>query len=233
MSDHAAAKGGMDGGGGDPHCAEYANIAGKISVALARVGQENINKINPLVDARSFWEVKKQMRCVPTESLDRVARSYRPSVKGQPYTELLVSEWAKLSFIAKARLATHELAVMAGYENDGEYFVSEPLFNEIAKHVDDFKSPFGGEQIYNKDGSVTFVNPTFQGRRVYAAWTDTAMGACRFAGFKDAASKNGTERIMSGDGREPVAFSESGHSRGPIMLRGYLYVFTALTCLTQ
>lgn len=228
----AGAKGGgMDGGGGDPHCVEYTNIAGKISVALVKVGQENVNKINPLVDVKSFWEVKKQLRCVPVESSDRVARSYKPTSTEQARTVLLTAEWEKLSFVAKARLTTHELAVMAGYENDGEYFVSEPIFNEIAKQIGDFQSPFGGQQIYNKDGSVTFVNPTFGGVNIQAHTFENIIGACKFAGYKTAADHNGTtSQVIRRDFYVPVVFSSAGHFQGPTRQTGYVNVLTSLTC---
>jgi hypothetical protein len=100
---------------------------------------------------------------LPTNFLDRQARSSRTTMQ----TDLLVAKsygiepWQNLSKAEQVRLVTHELSVLAGYENDGEYFISESMQEILKMHSPGFKliSISAETIIENKDGSVTLIYP--------------------------------------------------------------------------
>lgn len=144
------------GNGGETNCAEYSDFVGRIVSILYKVGQNEVDTVNPLIRVSDLWDVKRKLVCKPVIQLDRHARSYTSDT----HTDLLTSEWAKLSVPQKVRLAAHELAVLANYEKDGEYFMSNDMVAIAEANSEYFKNLTLAEQvIQNPDGTVTFLKP--------------------------------------------------------------------------
>ncbi|MEC9281584.1 MAG: hypothetical protein VX642_02645 [Bdellovibrionota bacterium] len=153
--------------GGEKYCMQFSNIAGKIANDLLAIGNEKVQKIVPGIDVNEFWERKKVMSCVPVIFLDRTAKSYPSSNQ----VELLVndsieiSSWNELSRMEKHKLVIHELNVLAGYELDGEYFLSEKLFEVLMKELTQEYSILkmkGSEVSLDKiKKTVTVISPFF------------------------------------------------------------------------
>ncbi|MFL5812437.1 MAG: hypothetical protein ACJ763_02570 [Bdellovibrionia bacterium] len=110
-------------GGGNASCAEFADIAGMIVGGLKSLGQAKVSAINPKVKITDLNNVYERLRCIPVNTLDRQARSYPREGR----TDLLVKEWRRLSDEKKQRLVAHELAVLARYEVDGQYNISDDI----------------------------------------------------------------------------------------------------------
>jgi hypothetical protein len=125
----SAYAGPRSGGGGDFRCAEYADLADRIASTLAEVGQEKVNSVNDTIRVDDMERVSKRLVCIPVSSLDRQARSYPASGR----TDLLVFSWEGLSRPEKVRLTAHEMSILAGYEVDGEYSVSNKLVEILQK----------------------------------------------------------------------------------------------------
>jgi hypothetical protein len=162
----SAHAGPRSGGGGDPRCAEFSNLMGEVVKTLAIVGQDKLNSINPLVRLEDLIKVKRNLRCLPVEELDREAISY----PADGHTDLLVSEWENQGMREKLSLTTHEMCVLAGYENDGEYYVSEDLVKAVRANSRKINDQMNAEQVIeNNDGSTTFVRPfaVMNGQKFY------------------------------------------------------------------
>ena len=156
------AKGDVDGGGGDARCAEYLDITAKVAIALKKIGQEKISKENPIIKADEIWNIRRApLKCLPGKDLDRQARSY-PDKK---LTKLDVEKWEKMNRYEKIRLAMHELSVLARYEGDGEYFISDDIKNLLKENPNrlqmDMYGEFAKAIVKNKNGSITFFDPFF------------------------------------------------------------------------
>lgn len=163
---HAAGEGAGSGGGGDVRCYEYSNLVGQIVKSLAVVGQEKIDSVNPLIRVDQLVGIKQKLKCLPVKKLDRQARSYSEDVR----TDLLVTEWQRLEHVEKIKLASHELSVLAGYETDGEYFVSEDIVKIAIENSVDLKNQMSADTVKNNpDGSVTFHYPftMIDGKKIY------------------------------------------------------------------
>ncbi len=164
------------GGGGDPRCSEYSNVMGNIIKALALAGQDKINSVNPLIRLDDLIKIKQNLKCLPVEELDREARSY----PADGHTDLVVDEWEKQGLYEKVNLTAHELSVLAGYENDGEYFVSEDIVKIVRDSSQKMNNLMSAEQVIdNPDGSVTLIRPfaVIEGKKTYfATETRTTTG---------------------------------------------------------
>jgi hypothetical protein len=139
---------------------------GEIVKSLALVGQDKINAVNPLVRLDDLIKVKRNLKCLPVQELDREARSY----PADGHTDLLVSEWEKQDLYEKISLTTHEMSVLASYENDGEYYISEDLVKIVRTNSQSINNQMSAEQVIeNKEGSVTLVRPfaMIEGIKVY------------------------------------------------------------------
>lgn len=144
------------GGGGDVRCFEYSNLVGEVVKSLAIAGQDKVDQLNPLIRVNDLITIKSKLKCLPVEELDRQARSYPEDL----HTDLLVSNWDKLGQMEKINLASHELSILAKYENDGEYFVSEDIIKIVSENSKYLKNQLAAERVINNtDGSVTFFNP--------------------------------------------------------------------------
>lgn len=156
----------IGGGGGDPRCSEYSSSVGTVVKALAMAGQDKIDAINPMIRLDDLVKIKQGLKCFPVEKLDRVARSY-PS---EGYTDLLVTQWQKHDLYSKINLAAHELAVLARYENDGEYYTSEDIIKIVRQNSKQINNLMSAEQVIeNADGSVTLIRPfvVLEDKKVY------------------------------------------------------------------
>lgn len=155
--------GGMGSGGGYVYCAEYQDMVGRIASALVTVGQGTVDGTNKVIRVNDLWSIKKVLTCLPVVELDRQARS-NPTSK---HTDLLIQvfngiiPWQNLSKTEQMRLAAHELAVLAGYENDGEYFISSDMISILKRYSSQFKLiDVTADQIFTSaDGSVTLYRP--------------------------------------------------------------------------
>ncbi|MFL5812783.1 MAG: hypothetical protein ACJ763_04345 [Bdellovibrionia bacterium] len=221
------------GGGGDARCLEYANLMGEIVKTLALAGQDKINAINPLVRLDDLIQVKRNLRCLPVVQLDRQARS-NPAT-GQ--TDLLVNEWEKLDLNQKLGLTAHEMSVLAGYENDGEYYISEDLVKIARTNSQAINNRMSADQVMeNNDGSVTFIRPfaMVNGKKFYFGTenkyakalflgipVDTihvenersepvAQGICKFLQYQNATSYSQSEV----SGSDYASVDENGHLKG-------------------
>jgi hypothetical protein len=206
--------GGEVGNGGDSRCADYTNIAGKIAVELLQIGQDRIDDVNKVINVDEIWKIKKGLRCIPVTALDRQARSYPDG-----HTELLVKEWEKLTIGQKVRLTAHELAVIAGYESDGEYFISESIVELVVKSSSYFNKAIFLETlktksksvIENSDGSYTLIYPE---DRINGGWYGFAdaqsnlKGVCIFLGFKQYVTSHSDRRSQQGSF---ILIDEFGH----------------------
>lgn len=187
--------GGQEGKGGDPYCAEFSDSLGRIAAALKTMGQEKINLVNAVINESDLWNIKKRFKCKPVDQLDRQAKSFSAKTE----THLDWQKFRDLKFYNRIRLIAHELCVLAEYEGDGEYFVSDDLMRLLTENSEYFKFKLQAEEVIrNPNGSVTFVAPFLViGEKVYPfatyqdgeIWGDNAkivaaLGICRFMGRK-------------------------------------------------
>lgn len=166
LSQSPAFAGAGSGGGGDPRCSEYSNLMGEIVKSLAIAGQDKISAVNPLVRLDDLVKVKRNLKCLPVKELDREARSY----PADGHTDLLVSEWEKQDLNQKINLTAHEMSVLATYENDGEYYISEDLVKIVRASSKSINAQMSAEQVVeNVDGSVTLDHPfaMIEGQKIY------------------------------------------------------------------
>lgn len=185
-------------GGGDANCQEFNDIAGEVTVALAKVGQRNIAAENPLVRLDDLVKIKRALRCVPENGIPRHAISF----PAQKLTKLNSEKWARLNKIQKTNLVIHELAVLAQYEQDGEYYISKSIRNVLAEHPNSLSvllrlsNVTANEVIVNeRDGYVTIVDPyvTFSQhphlkyripkREKFSAWEES-NAICKYFGLQ-------------------------------------------------
>ncbi len=146
-------------GGGDIRCAEFSDLARKLASALSQAGQIEVNKIDPKIRVLRIEEISSELRCLPVKVLDREARSYPSEMR----IDLLVDRWDDLTAIKKLRLVAHELAVLAEYEAEGEYSVSENILNIAKEHSQFIRNSLSASTtITNPDKSVTLFNPTIE-----------------------------------------------------------------------
>jgi hypothetical protein len=163
--------GGADAGGGAFFCAEYSDLVRKIIFDLNELGQTEINsdKIK-LVD---LLQIKEKIKCIPVKSLDRTIRS-SPSL-GTSYLlyDGTSTTWQYLHMSEKIRLATHEIAILASYEFDGEYAVSDKIQEILKQKIPYYKFALQTEVVEkNTDDSYTFSYPfVMRDREKYSfAW---------------------------------------------------------------
>ena len=157
-------EGGAHGGGGHHSCQEYINIAGKIVNEMIKLEKSSPDTFsNILIDLEKYNTLIKQpeqnnklLKCLPVEKLDRDARSSSENNT----TYLNWTAWDKLITPQKIQLAAHELSVMAGDENDGEYFISNRILNKIMNSSSFLKYLMRAESVVlNSDGTITFMKP--------------------------------------------------------------------------
>lgn len=226
------------GGGGDVRCFEYSNLVGEVVKSLAIAGQDKVDQLNPLIRVNDLITIKSKLKCLPVEELDRQARSYPEDL----HTDLLVSNWDKLGQMEKINLASHELSILAKYENDGEYFVSEDIIKIVSENSKYLKNQLAAERVINNtDGSVTFFNPfaLIDGKKIkFGVETRvthgyelviprpssidkvdrqlTAKSVCRYLGFNDSLGFN---LIESNDSVYSMV-DKMGHLSGTITKEG-------------
>ncbi|NUM88236.1 MAG: hypothetical protein HUU37_03440 [Bdellovibrionales bacterium] len=152
-------EGGVSGGGGDARCAEYVQLAGRVAMALKTVGSKNVRASNGVIDVDQIWNIRRAVKCIPSEKLNRQAISYPKKNE----TKLDVAKWEKMSKYEKLRLVMHELSVLAGYEKDGEYFVSEDMEEILRKFPNQLRgvsfSKFALEVVERPDGKFSMLFP--------------------------------------------------------------------------
>jgi hypothetical protein len=222
-------QGTRDGTGGDTRCEEYVNLVGKITLAFKKIGQAEVQKHNPVLDVEKLWSIKRTpLKCVPVEKLDREARSNSKTM----VTTLLAPSWEKRTPYKKLRLAIHELAVLAEYEGEGEYFFSDEMTEILLKYPSEIATmlkrryELADQTIYNQDGSTTFLVPRVEVKipgedvlRRSITVTDTlsveelGQVVCKFFGYSGALhAANGSRRrsreVYNWGG---VSFSSKGY----------------------
>ncbi len=121
-----AKEGGSDGSGGGFYCGQYSEYVTDIITALETIGQKEIDRVNATIRLVDLLPIKENIKCIPVETLDRIARSNSDTYT----TQLHWQDWRdEKSDFEKYRLAAHEISVMAEYENigdDGEYNKTTP-----------------------------------------------------------------------------------------------------------
>lgn len=244
-------QGGMGSGGGYVYCGEFQDTVGRIASTLVTVGQDVVDRTNRVIRVDELWAIKRVLTCLPVSELDRQARS-NPATK---HTDLLVqpfnglTPWQNLSRSEQMRLAAHELAVLAGYENDGEYFISESMFAILKANSREFKliDVTADQVLGNADGSVTLLRPyvvgpdhakyyvanEFNQESRYAITSSTYESVCKFFfGYVYIASGAATE-AKYGNGQK---FAEIAGSslRGLWQIHdqpgNFLKYFESVTC---
>lgn len=155
------ADGGGSTNGGDTRCCkEYSKIVGQVAYALVKIGNDKVQAESPLVSVDKLWNIKQKLRCIPATNLDRQARSDSQ----QLITWLDVKKWDALkSDYAKTKLITHELAVLAEYESDGEYLISNDIDNVLRKYPNDLRGIMFGRfaelVTINPDNTIFLYKP--------------------------------------------------------------------------
>ncbi len=249
-----ASTGKEGGNGGDARCAEYSDMIGRIASALLTIGQAKVDQANVIVRVDDLWKIKRSLKCLPVKALDRQARSY----SSESRTELLAESWAGLSLVQKIRLSAHELAVLANYEADGEYFISESMIEILAKNSQFFKNATRAEQVVeNPDGSISFVRPFFldsggtmvpfgaeckswnfvqdqggDGDWLLQPTSSLAEGICKFFGYSSVVTYGadpGTLPLSALFFRYSSVDS-GGHFHGVFSNSNYLQIVNSVTC---
>lgn len=169
--------GGNSGGGGDIRCAEYSDLVGKIVSTLHGSDPENVAKELHGLDVKVLLRVKKNLKCFPVQELNRQAFSYPQTVT----TKLLASSWEEMTYPEKVRLATHELCVLAGYEFDGQYALSQKIMQYLVVPLAIYgRQNFG---ILYSDGSTAFQFPNAEGAWVRGSTIQEADSLCKYLGM--------------------------------------------------
>jgi len=225
------------GSGGDSRCADYSDTVSNLASTLFNIGQERMNQINKLVDVTLLWNLSRELKCIPQANLDRDART-DPATKT---TYLKTDRWEQLGLLQKARLATHELAVLANLEREGEYRISDAVLNLARTHslMNYLKSK---KYILNADESITFIEPGYMDLASEEAdWyqidkDSPVEGVCKYLGYRfalDMKSKSHSTHVT----RPPTAIiNELGHL---VSIRKHISIDTShstidlLTCTNR
>ena len=196
--------------GGDTRCEEFYQLASQISISLAKLGQEKMNLINPLVDVKEIRNVLlRPVQVIPAHQLDRQALS-NPELM---VTRLDVEQWEKISKPKRVELVSHELLVLTGKEADGEYLISQDLL-EALKGTAMFAEPeFRGiRHAKSVNGGTTFYFDTVQAIRA----NSSTRGVCKYISERFTVGRNvHSERhhFYAGHGAydvRPVIIDENG-----------------------
>lgn len=168
------------GNGGDSRCAEFYQLASRLSVELVKIGQARIDKVNPLIQAARMRAIVKTLKVLPARDLNRQAISDSATNT----TWLDVRQYRYLTLVEKVRLVSHELMVLAGIESDGEYAVSEDLSNLVGTTRMLLREKCERFNL-NSDGSYTIQLPYFldeSGPHAIKTGSDLT-GICKSLGF--------------------------------------------------
>jgi len=171
-------------GGGDEACIEYYDKVNNVAKAFIRLGDDVLQKAHPRLIKDELLEAARSLKCEPVMELDRTARTFLSQRK----TQLLKPAWVKLTYLERYRLSAHELMVVLGIEDDGEYSVSTRLFSRV------LDAGYIGEDRAEKiiplpNGLVKIIRPFMQignERFLYHAPYKISLlwGACRSLGFE-------------------------------------------------
>ncbi len=183
--------GGVNGGGGGTPCAEFTDLFRIVTSELQSLIRHEVLKMNNAETALAELDIiKRDLRCLPANRLDRDARSNPVTLT----TRLVVSTWQEMNALQKIRLVVHELAIILRIEQDGEYQSSENLIHHMTQHSPMIKNLQRARTvIQNKDGSTTFIHPFIMDdkgieRSIYieSSRDKRAQSLCRFFDFKKA-----------------------------------------------
>lgn len=141
--------------GGDSRCQEFYTLASEISVALAKIGQANVSKVNPLIEvAFTRQQMMRPLTVLPAHGLPRQALSNPNSDS----TQLDVEQWDAIKLKnKKVALVAHELMVLIRAEADGEYSVSADVVKLL--RANQFESLNSGTLQMTPDGAVIIKDP--------------------------------------------------------------------------
>jgi hypothetical protein len=140
-------------------CDEYIRLFRLISKEIVEVEKirDNLSFLKPQV----ITDNAARLQCGFSDQAKRTAWSI------PAHTLLNMQEWTSLSILDKLRLIVHEIAVMAGLENDGQYFRSEKIASLLKLHSEKYIDLMSSETILRRGNQITYVNPfvIFQGKR--------------------------------------------------------------------
>ncbi len=176
LSAHNTMAGGDGSGGGSFQCSEYSDLALMITSSLTQIGQDKIDSIMKKINAEDLENIQKNLTCLPVNKLNRSAYSFRKD-NDNFMTHLRIDtssdSWAQLKLYGRVRLVTHELAVLAGYEKDGQYLMSKFIMEILEKNTQYFKDAkrFSRAKrfIRNSDGTASIILPTDEDGYLYGA----------------------------------------------------------------
>ena len=216
------------GNGGDPRCKEFYQIASEISVVLAKVGQTEVSRVNPLINVQAARNVVlKPFQVLPAKNLPRVAISDAQTL----ITNLDVKQWRRLgtdseSLVQKVSLVAHELMVLSGVEADGEYAISK----DVSKILLNAGYPvpkflLGVDYIENSDGSFTLNYPKVNG--AFITSSSIVDGVCVHFGLKKALAS----AVSSLRDQYYVGLDAQGHINTEVSKENiYPIVYESITC---
>ena len=214
------------GNGGHQSCAKFIDFVGRVGAAIGNVEQSKIDKLNRLINGFLLHEESRKFTCLPTEELDRTARTLKISDK-EIRTTLKWKDWDALSTDAKLDLAAHELAVGADLESEGQYFNSQDivLFVRGSRQFADLKC----DDLSYQDGFITCQNPGYviQGGKYKFKFLNeqTPYAICKYLGF-------GNQRAYSWSYAQSgsyVAIDNGGVRVRDTTLTGFSY-FGSISC---
>ena len=140
--------------GGVQECSEYHDMMVQLNTALSALPEADVLKISPKIDRAQIERQVTNLKVTPSaEPLDR-------TIKSNPDEDTSIIDIKKyqdmLSVVNKYRLDTHELLVLGNVERDGEYRVSDQLFQALflAKLIPEFKN---SEYYVNPNGKILVI----------------------------------------------------------------------------
>ena len=128
--------------------------------ALKTIGQEKVSRENAVINVDELLRIKQSpLKCLPVKNLDRQARS----IPAEKLTKLDAEDWEKMTMFEKIVLVNHELSVLAKYETDGEYFISEDIETILRDNSNSLQIYMYGKYAKdvdkNPDGSFSLIKP--------------------------------------------------------------------------
>ncbi len=169
------------GNGGHQSCASFIDYIARAGIALKNLKQQEIDKLNSVIQGEELYQASRKFTCVPAEELDRTARTLVVS-NTEIRTTLKWKAWDALSKKEKLDLATHELAVGANVESEGQYFISRDIVSLVLNTR---------QMAQEKCSSIEYISGVFtchgpqyvQLNLHFTTVYQGLKGICRYLGF--------------------------------------------------
>ncbi len=178
-------------GGGDSICFEFMSLTGLISSSMEILGQQKIDQVNPIVKIHEIVEIRKKLQCEPRYNIGAVAVSY----PDKSLTHVSIERWPQTEIRSKLAIAVHELFILARYEDDGEYPLTEPILNFLIAESAAIRNKLStNHELFNPDGTTTFLVPFADFNQDHFRIGNSegdlqgAHSVCNFFGYKKALS---------------------------------------------